>query len=384
MQNTGIKEKELLQQFFQDKRVKKLQQTISELRKNENEKFNIFKILKLDKYEIRHSNFLAWLLNPKGSHNLGDTFFKQFFQVALNENVEDITTSDIRIETEHPANVEDTTRRIDILIYSVQTPEFVCVIENKYGTEEHTGQCQAYKTFIEKYSKFRNYSRKIYIFLDLNVPTDEQLDKKLQGYKPITYRDIFYILSEMQQNLGQYNYTGETIKQYTEIIKENYTMIDKEIKKQYRIIYDTYKEVFDIFEEYQKEFLNDIFEIMKSVVGCKTIKLKMLEKEPLINYIDKNKISCGVRFVPDEIDIPESNNLSYLFPFFFLEYNKELTLSICTTFDFKKCTLEGEIITIDIKNKSNEEIQNAILDAIDSLKDRILSIYKVSKINIKN
>lgn len=104
----------------------------------------------------------------------------------------------------------------------------------------------------------------------------------------------------------------------------------------------------------------------------------------LIKYKDNNKISCGVRFVPDEIDIPESNNLSYLFPFFFLEYNKELTLSICTTFDFKKCTVEGEIITIDIKNKSNEEIQNAILDAIDSLKDRILSIYKVSKINIKN
>lgn len=231
MQNTGIKEKELLQQFFQDKRVKKLQQTISELRKNENEKFNIFKILKLDKYEIRHSNFLAWLLNPKGSHNLGDTFFKQFLQVALNENVEDINTSDIRIETEYPANVENTSRRIDILLYSATNSDFVCVIENKYGSEEHTGQCQAYKTFIEEYSQFRNYSRKIYIFLDLNVPTDEQLDKKLQGYKPITYRDIFNILSEIQQNLRQYSYASETVKQYTEIIKENYTMIDKEIKK---------------------------------------------------------------------------------------------------------------------------------------------------------
>ena len=380
MQNTGIKEKELLQQFLQDKRIKNLQQTIAELRKKENEKFNIFKILKLDKYEIRHSNFLAWLLNPKESHNLGDTFFKQFFQVALKKNVEDIDTSDIRIVTEYPANVEKTSRRIDILLYSATNNDFVCVIENKYGSEEHTGQCQAYKSFIEKYSQFRNYSRKIYIFLDLDTPTDEQLYKELEGYKPITYRDIFNILSEIQQNLRQCNYASETIKQYTEIIKENYTMIDKEIKKQYRIIYDTYKEVFDIFEEYQKEFLNDIFEIMKSVVGCKTIKLKMLEKEPLINYIDKNKISCGVRFVPDEIDIPESNNLSYLFPFFFLEYNKDLTLSICTTFDFKKCTLEGEIIKIDIKNKSNEEIQNAILDAIDSLRDRILSIYKIYKV----
>lgn len=380
MQNTGIKEKELLQQFLQDKRIKNLQQTIDELRKQENEKFNIFKILKLDKYEIRHSNFLAWLLNPKESHNLGDTFFKQFFQVALKKNVEDIDTSDIRIVTEYPANVENTSRRIDILLYSVTNSDFVCVIENKYGSEEHTGQCQAYKTFIEKYSQFRNYSRKIYIFLDLDIPTDEQLYKELEGYKPITYRDIFNILSEIQQNLRQYSYASETIKQYTEIIKENYTMIDKEIKKQYRIIYDTYKEVFDIFEVYQKEFLNDIFEIMKNVIDCKKMRLKPFEKLNLIKYKDNNKISCGVRFVPDEIDIPESNNLSYLFPFFFLEYNKELTLSICTTFDFKKCTVEGEIIKIDIKNRSNEEIQNAILDAIDSLRDRILSIYKIYKV----
>lgn len=380
MQNTGIKEKELLQQFLQDKRIKNLQQTIAELRKKENEKFNIFKILKLDKYEIRHSNFLAWLLNPKESHNLGDTFFKQFFQVALKKNVEDIDTSDIRIVTEYPANVEKTSRRIDILLYSATNNDFVCVIENKYGSEEHTGQCQAYKSFIEKYSQFRNYSRKIYIFLDLDTPTDEQLYKELEGYKPITYRDIFNILSEIQQNLRQCNYASETIKQYTEIIKENYTMIDKEIKKQYRIIYDTYKEVFDIFEEYQKEFLNDIFEIMKNVIVCQKMRLKPFEKLNLIKYKDNNKISCGVRFVPDEIDIPESNNLSYLFPFFFLEYNKDLTLSICTTFDFKKCTLEGEIIKIDIKNKSNEEIQNAILDAIDSLRDRILSIYKIYKV----
>lgn len=94
MQNTSIQEKELLQQFLQDKRIKDLQQTITELRKKENKEFNIFKILKLDKYEIRHSNFLAWLLNPKESHNLGDKFFKQFFQVALNKTLEDIDTSE--------------------------------------------------------------------------------------------------------------------------------------------------------------------------------------------------------------------------------------------------------------------------------------------------
>ena len=35
---------------------------------------NLFEILKITKAEIRHSNFLAWLLDPKGNHRLQDRF----------------------------------------------------------------------------------------------------------------------------------------------------------------------------------------------------------------------------------------------------------------------------------------------------------------------
>ena len=35
---------------------------------------NIFSILRITRNEIRHSNFLSWLLNPKGSHGLDDLF----------------------------------------------------------------------------------------------------------------------------------------------------------------------------------------------------------------------------------------------------------------------------------------------------------------------
>ena len=38
---------------------------------NDPNNFNVFKILGLTDYEIRHSNFLAWLFNNK-------TFFKMF------------------------------------------------------------------------------------------------------------------------------------------------------------------------------------------------------------------------------------------------------------------------------------------------------------------
>jgi hypothetical protein len=34
-------------------------------------RFNPFKILRVDKFEIRHSNVISWLLDPSGNHNLG-------------------------------------------------------------------------------------------------------------------------------------------------------------------------------------------------------------------------------------------------------------------------------------------------------------------------
>lgn len=36
--------------------------------------FNPFRVLKVERYELRHTTTLAWLLNPHGSHGMGDVF----------------------------------------------------------------------------------------------------------------------------------------------------------------------------------------------------------------------------------------------------------------------------------------------------------------------
>ena len=40
-------------------------------------RFNPFKVLQVDNYEIRHSNVLAWLMDPKQNHDLGSYFIKK-------------------------------------------------------------------------------------------------------------------------------------------------------------------------------------------------------------------------------------------------------------------------------------------------------------------
>ncbi len=90
---------------------------------------NIFEILKTQTYEIRHSNFLAWLLNPNANHGLGDRFLKMFLiDLAVDKKsnafnvlmVQNLDYSNIEIRREW--------KNIDILIVF---PDLVVAIENK-------------------------------------------------------------------------------------------------------------------------------------------------------------------------------------------------------------------------------------------------------------
>ena len=47
---------------------------------------NIFEILRISKNEIRHSNFLSWLLDPNGTHKLGDIFLKRFLREVFSSD----------------------------------------------------------------------------------------------------------------------------------------------------------------------------------------------------------------------------------------------------------------------------------------------------------
>src|SRR5690554_5924609 len=97
---------------------------------------NIFEILGVSSYEIRHSNFLAWLLTPNESHQLGDIFLKWFLKDIFTDGrlswidefkIDGFNTKKVIVHHEY--------NYIDILI---ESDDFVVVIENKFGSKEHS------------------------------------------------------------------------------------------------------------------------------------------------------------------------------------------------------------------------------------------------------
>ena len=140
-------QQEALQALILDPDLERLEDLLAD--------FNIFDVLGIARAELRHSAFLAWLLDPRGSHGLRDYFLRTFLlQVAKEASslgVGDITPFEVDSWKLNDIEIFTERHRIDILILGTDD-SFVCLIENKIGSGEHGDQLSRYlQTAQEEY-----------------------------------------------------------------------------------------------------------------------------------------------------------------------------------------------------------------------------------------
>ena len=121
--------------------------------------FNPFDVLRYADYEIRHSNVLAWLLQPDGTHGIGDGFLRDF-TTALNEEASNQGVPPVPIPSSFDAEdvrVERELHYVDITLFLTgkkTSKSVVIAIENKMGeaVPEHVEQVLGYdKKLHEEY-----------------------------------------------------------------------------------------------------------------------------------------------------------------------------------------------------------------------------------------
>lgn len=84
-------------------------------------RFNLFRTLRIERAEIRHSNVLAWLLSPQETHGLGDSFVRRFLSTLLMENeVVEVSLRPAEVELMPLSDIEVLRewQNIDILVHS--------------------------------------------------------------------------------------------------------------------------------------------------------------------------------------------------------------------------------------------------------------------------
>ena len=220
---------------------------------------NIFQILRITKNEIRHSNFLSWLLDPEESHKLGDIFLKRFLrEVFSSDKFLEIDQVDVEGMDLSKVEILREWKNIDILI--VLENVVVC-IENKVLSKEHSNQLMRYREIIE--SNYPNYNQ-TFVFLS---PEGDTSESESDTYEPISYE---FIVNSLDRIISVYgNSLNEQVKNY---IKDYITIIKRELMGTDKLtelskkIYKNHKELLDFIIDHKPDVLDDIKSIFEKQI----------------------------------------------------------------------------------------------------------------------
>jgi len=140
--------------------LKKLEKDFNKFQKYLPTGLNIYEITGMGSQETKHSNTIAWFLDPSKNHKLNSLFFKEFIkQLFKGKKIPDYISAidDIKIKTEEdvPEAGNRGKGRIDILIIS-ESKKFVICIENKVWAGLSRDQLDRYYDYIKKeYSEYK-------------------------------------------------------------------------------------------------------------------------------------------------------------------------------------------------------------------------------------
>ena len=228
--------------------------------------FNLFEVLGITEMETRHSAFLAWLLDPKGSHGLGDYFLRAFLarcaSLAHTNEIHTFTPIDVDRWTLADTVVERERHHIDILLVN-RADGFVCAIENKVKSGEHSNQLTRYRNSVAQYY---GDLRPMHVFLTVEGrPPEKGADDS--HYVPLSYSVVAKLIERAIDSRGGSVSSSvlSALHQYLETLRRH-VLVDSKVQELARSIYYSHRRAIDLIIEARPDTQSEIRDIVRSVM----------------------------------------------------------------------------------------------------------------------
>lgn len=214
--------------------------------------FNVFEAVGMIGQEIKHSNFLAFLLDPNQKHPFGDGFVRSFLMQAARNSIDKNfsplevalrTYSDLEVYREW-SDQQVSKRKIDIVMVSRKN-RAVYVIENKVGAAESKDQLSDYRDCIERHAGFKGYE-KCFVFLtpDASEPSDVNWSTIDYDFVVLAVEDLLKLyVGKLNGGLEQ------VLKDYVSLLRR-YVVEDYKLKEACQRIYELHKSALDLIFEH--------------------------------------------------------------------------------------------------------------------------------------
>ncbi len=180
--------------------------------------FNTFDVLRYSDYEIRHSNVLAWLLQPAETHGI-DCQFLKWFVCYVNARIEAANGTPLPTDNLEAANVrvERELDYVDITIF-FKKEQCLVAIENKTGpaSSDHFNQVRGYEETLR--GKYKKHTLKSVLLTTLPTESEDYPDIVQVGWK-----SVHKAIGSLQKD-GKFHPGGvETfVQQYLELLERQF------------------------------------------------------------------------------------------------------------------------------------------------------------------
>src|SRR3990172_5045213 len=212
--------------------------------------FNIFEAMRAERTEIRHSDFLAFLLDPSRPHGLGDLVLKTILQNVLKAKGDyppGVTPVDLDSWDMTAATVSREEWNIDILVrYENSGRRVIVIIENKIDSSEHSGQLRRYYDGIATTNPEAQIIA-VYLTPEGDRPTDDR-------FLPLDYGGVAkvleLVLDRCRSQLGEG--VALSIEHYVRMLRRN-IVAESEIARLSKVILTKHKRALDILFEHRPD-----------------------------------------------------------------------------------------------------------------------------------
>lgn len=282
---------EQYQEFFDEfeKVYKEYENKVKERRARGIHDYNVFDVLETK--EVKHSKFIASLLDPKGLHYQGDLFLREFVKICVSNDFEfDTSRAKVYIEygdTKGRREYGDTKGRIDI--YITDDNKHI-IIENKIcNANDQDKQIYRYIETIKKENLSLDNDGILVLYLTPNdgkTPSKESLngfkikdgflekDNDKIRYKHIVCNHILEWLNKVKNEIVNLTDLNVIITQYEKAVKKLTNQGEKmandtvkeQIKKNYELCATIYSEFKNTKVNLLQEFFSKVYETLKETI----------------------------------------------------------------------------------------------------------------------
>lgn len=249
---------------------------------------DVFDALRLHGDEQFHSDLLAWLLDPRGSHGLGDDFLQGFLAASgASRALRAADWPSTIVRREKSIELDGEYGRLDIWVLN-QEANFVCAVENKVWASEGEGQLAWYRKVLAR----DHHGQRVHlVFLTpRGVMPDDPAER--ERWTAVSYTDILRLVEGTMAAAGD-TANGDVLavlRQYAITLRRNIVPeVSNDVHELARRIYRKHKRAIDLIiehrERYEPNYVTEGFRMIRDAIGRQLLWKDTTSNHPYARFI---------------------------------------------------------------------------------------------------